>query len=44
MTETIITWNWANWITVGLMSLIFLALLAFFASLYTKTQNSGSGA
>lgn len=40
MGETIITWNWPNWITVGLMAALFLALAGFAVQAYTKATGA----
>lgn len=42
MGDTIITWNWANWITVGLMAMVFISVGAFAASLYAKKTGAAA--
>lgn len=36
MGDTILTWNWVNWITVGLMAATFAAVLGFGIKFYQE--------
>lgn len=38
MDETVITWNWPNWLTVGLMSMFFLGVVAFGIQAWSNTN------
>lgn len=41
MGETIVTWNWPNWITIGLMSLVFFAVVGFGIQAYSSATGGG---
>ena len=37
MGDTIITWNWPNWLTVGIMALTIFAVAGFAVQIYSKS-------
>jgi hypothetical protein len=42
--ETVITWSFANWITVVLMAAVFFAALGLAMKLYQRSQQAKAGA
>jgi len=42
--ETIITWSFANWITVVLMAAVFFAALGLAMKLYQKSKQGAAAA
>lgn len=38
----VLDWNFTNWVTVGLMGLVFFALAGFGMKLYQKSQGASA--